>query len=99
MAELIPPPFPYSLMELIDKIEENEDNFAEDFAIQLLLANSGRRDAIARIESFFLPKEEELEKFGIHPSQWNSMKKCTDSGRLLLVTAEKYAPQVFENCD
>ncbi len=98
MAEpFLPPPTPHHLTALIDRIEENADGFAEYFATQLLLANGGNRGAITRIESFFEPIEEELSIFGVHESQWNSMKKCTDSGRLALVTLKKIAPQAFEN--
>lgn len=89
----------YTLWDLVEKLEKNENDFAAFFANQVLLANRGDRAAIACVESYLQPTLDtggELDKLGIHPSQWNSMQKCTDSGRLVLVTAMKYAPQVFE---
>lgn len=85
-----------TLWELVKKLEENEEGFAEFFATQLKLANMGDGKAIACVESYYEPTDDELANFGIHESQWGSMRRCTDSGLLVIVTARQTAPQIFK---
>ena len=88
------PKGPYSLWEVVDLLENDKD-FASFFAKNVVLANGGDLEAAACVESYLEPTYEDLQKLGIHESQWGSMRKCTDVALLILVTAKENAPDVF----
>jgi hypothetical protein len=56
----------------------------------------GDGKAIECVESYYEPTDEELENLGLHESQWGSMRRCTDSGLLVIVVAKQTAPKVFK---
>ena len=85
----------FTLWGLVKELEQKPD-FAKFFATQLRLANMGDRKAIECVESYYEPTDEELGNLGIHESQWGSMRRCTDSGLLVIVIAKQTAPQVFK---
>src|SRR4026208_1012740 len=88
------PENPYTLWGLVGKLRDDSD-FAAFFAAQLKAANEGGKAAIACVESYLDPTDQELENLGIHESQWGSLRKCTDVGLLVIVTAKQKAPQIF----
>ena len=88
------PDKPYTLWELIDKVEK-DPVFAQFFAAQIVSANAGNYEALLCVESYLQPTTEDLQGLGIHVSQWGSMRKCTDVGLLVLVTCKQKAPDPF----
>ena len=86
----------YDLTQLLAKLEANQNDFAEFFATKLKLANLGDQNAIACVDSYFEPTDQELQDLGIPASQWGPMRKCTDSGLLVVAKAKEKAPQVFQ---
>ena len=65
--------------------------FAAFFTIQLKLAFAGDEAAIACIDSYLEPTDQELGGLGLPESEWGSLRKCTDSGFLVIVTANDEA--------
>jgi|SRR6267143_4648650 len=80
---------PYKLSELLILLKDKA--FARFFFNLLKSAEANDQDAIACVNSYFEPSETELQNLGILASQWASMKKCTDSGLLVIVTAQQNA--------
>ena len=85
----------FTLWPLVRELETNPA-FAEFFARELKKANEGDKEAITCVESYYEPTDEELGNLGIHQSQWGSMRRCTGSGLLVVVTARQTAPQIFK---
>lgn len=80
---------PYSLWEFLPLLEDRA--FAQFFLGQLKSAEANDKGAIACVDSYLEPTERELQELGIPASQWGSMRRCTDSGLLVLVTAQQNA--------
>lgn len=80
---------PYSLSQLLGKLQEK--GFAADFFSLLKSAEAGDQSAIDCVNTYFAPTTTELQNLGIPASQIPIMKKCTDSGLLVLVTAQQNA--------
>jgi hypothetical protein len=80
----------YTLTQLIWELK-NTLGFATFFTIQLKLAFSGDPAAIACIDSYLEPTDQELANLGIPESEWGPLRKCTDSGFLVIVTANDQA--------
>ena len=85
----------YDLTGLLAALDANQNNFAETFATRLKFGNLGDTNSIAWVDERFEPTEKELEAFGIPASQWGPMRKCTESGLLVLAKCLEKAPQVF----
>ena len=86
---------PYTLWQIVDLLEKSSD-FAQFFATQLKAAVGGNASAAKCVESYLRPLPEELASLGIsNQSDFESMCKCTDVGKLVLVTAKENAPQAF----
>ena len=77
----------YTLWELVDQLKQPD--FAEFFLDRLKRAGENNRDAIDCINSYLAPTVEELEDLGIPAFQIDSMRRCTESGLLVLVTAQE----------
>ena len=77
---------PYTLWGLVRLLESDRD-FAEFFADLLKKANNNEKGAIECVDSYLEPTTAELEALGIGASQWNSLRKCTESGLLVAVVA------------
>lgn len=78
----------YNLWDLV-KLLESDRTFAQFFFNLVKRANENDRDAIACVDSYFEPTREELQELGIPASQIDSMRRCTDSGSLVLVVARE----------
>lgn len=82
-------------VETLSKRVANDQKFAEAFAAKVKEANLGDQDAIACIEAWYEPSSEDLRRFGIHPSRWGSMRKCTDASLLFLSHLKAVSPNTF----
>jgi hypothetical protein len=85
-----PPPF--TLKEFVKYIIQPENaQFAMWFAGRLGDANGGDERAIACVESYISPDNEDLRALGIDRSQYYSQRKCTEVGLLVQVITRKVA--------
>lgn len=80
---------PYSLAQLLSRLQEK--GFAADFFSLLKDAEANIPGASDCVNSYFAPTTTELQNLGIPASEIPIMKRCTDSGLLLLVTASQNA--------
>lgn len=80
---------PYTLSQLLGRLQEK--GFAKDFFSLLKDAEANTPGAVDCVNSYFAPTTTELQNLGIPPSQIPIMKRCTDSGLLVLVTASQNA--------
>ena len=80
------PKGPYSLGGLVELLK-NDKSFAQFFFTQLKNALNNDKGAIACVDSYLAPTTQELEDLGIPASQLEGMKRCTESGLLVLVIA------------
>jgi hypothetical protein len=80
---------PYGLWEFLPLLEDRD--FARFFLDLLKRAEANDKEAIACVDSYLEPTELELQELGIPASQWGSMRRCTDSGLLVLVSAQQNA--------
>jgi hypothetical protein len=80
---------PYSLKELLERLKEKA--FAEFFFELLKKAERNERGAIDCVNSYLLPTVQELQDLGIPAARIESMRRCTESGLLVLVTAQQSA--------
>jgi hypothetical protein len=85
---------PMKLSDVLSLI--NTDSvFANFFATTVQAANKGSQDAINCIDSYLQPTVDELLKLGIPRSQIGPMRKCTESGNLVLAKCFEKAPEAF----
>jgi hypothetical protein len=82
------PQNPYTLWGLVRLLESDRD-FADFFSELLKRANNNEKGAIDCVDSYLEPTTAELQALGIGASQWNSLRKCTESGLLVAVVAQK----------
>jgi hypothetical protein len=80
---------PYKLWEFLPLLKDKV--FARFFLDLLKRAEENEQDAIACVNSYLEPSEQELQDLGIPASQWGSLRRCTDSGLLVVVTAKQNA--------
>ena len=80
---------PYSLKELLERLKDKA--FAEFFFNLLKSAERNDEGAIDCVNSYLLPTIEELQELGIPKARIESMRRCTESGLLVLVTAQQNA--------
>jgi hypothetical protein len=76
----------YTLWGLIAKLQDKD--FAVFFLDLLKRAEANEPGTIECVDSYLAPTPQELQNLGIPASQVASMRKCTDSGLLVLVTAQ-----------
>jgi hypothetical protein len=79
----------YSLFELVALLKDKA--FAQFFFGLLKSAGANDTAAIACVNSYLAPTEKELRDLGIPASQIDSMRRCTESGLLVIVTAQQNA--------
>ena len=76
----------YSLWGLVGKLVADK-GFAQDFLDLLKEAEQGVPGASDCVDTYLTPETSELQNLGIAANDIPRMKKCTDSGLLVLVTA------------
>jgi hypothetical protein len=74
---------------------KNDAVFAAFFAEKVKLGLGGDQGAKACVDSYYEPTDSELQNLGIPSSDWSVMRKCTESGHLLLVAAKEGASQAI----
>ena len=87
------PQSPYTLWGLVRLLESDSD-FADFFSLLLKRANNNEKGAIDCVDSYLAPTTEELQGLGIGASQWNSLRKCTESGLLVAVISQQATGKV-----
>jgi len=80
---------PYTLLQLVALLEDKA--FAQFFFDLLKRAEASEKEAIECINSYLEPTDQELQNLGIPEARWASLKRCTDSGLLVAVTAQQNA--------
>jgi hypothetical protein len=80
---------PYSLSQLTALLEDKA--FAKFFFDLLKRAEGDEKEAIECVNTYLDPTDQELQNLGIPEARWSSLKKCTDSGLLVLVMAQQNA--------
>lgn len=78
---------PYTLTEIL--VELKNEDFAKFLFDLIKRAQGNHKDAINCLNSYLEPTENELENLGIPASEIDSMRRCTDSGLLVLVIAQQ----------
>ena len=78
---------PYSLKDFLILLEDKE--FAASFLDLLKRAAANEKGAIDCVNSYLAPTVQELTDLGIPASQIGPMRRCTDSGLLVWVTAQQ----------
>lgn len=78
---------PYTLTEFLTVLKNKE--FALSFLALLKQAGENNKGAIDCVNSYLEPTVQELEDLGIPAAQIEPMRKCTDSGLLVWVTAQQ----------
>ena len=78
---------PYTLWEIVHLLADR--TFAQFFLDKLTKAEGNDMNAIDCVNSYLEPMELELQELGIPASQWGSLRRCTDSGLLVLVIARQ----------
>ncbi len=81
------PDKPYTLWELIAKLQDRA--FAGPFLELLKNAEENEPGAQDCVDSYFAPTTTDLQELGIPASEIPRMKRCTDSGLLVIVTAHQ----------
>ena len=90
-----PDPKDRSLPAFVAKIR-NGKTFAAFFTSVVECALTGDEKAIECVESYLEPTDKDLADLGVHRSQWNSMRKCTDVGLLGLIAAKMQNESAFQ---
>jgi hypothetical protein len=80
----------FTLWELIGKLQ-GDKAFARFFLDLLKRAEGNEPGTVDCVDSYFAPTTPELEALGIPASEIPPLKKCTDSGLLVFVTAQQSA--------
>jgi hypothetical protein len=78
---------PYTLWQLVALLKRDK-TFAQFFLDLSKRAEGNDRAAIACVNSYVAPTDQELQDLGIATSEWGTMKRCTDSGLLAIAKAE-----------
>ena len=77
---------PYTLLQLVALLKRDK-TFAQFFLDLTKRAQENDSAAIACVNSYVAPTDQELQDLGIPTSEWGIMKRCTDSGTLAITTA------------
>ena len=86
---------PKDLTALIRKIDEG-GTFPSEFAQAVKDANNNNPEAIACVEAWLDPSEDELTKYGICASRRGGLSRCTDKTLMLYTKLLEKAPEVFQ---
>jgi len=75
---------PYTLWELVALLK---DQTFGQFFVNLVKRAEEDPAAIACVNSYLAPTDQELQNLDIPASDWGTMRKCTDSGLLAIAKA------------
>ena len=89
-------PTPMSLAGVLAKLDSDPD-FASFFSTTLQDAYRGDQTAIDCVDAYLQPTVRELLNLSIPRSQVGPMRKCTESGNLVLAKCKEKAPSLFSN--
>jgi hypothetical protein len=78
----------YNVKTLSEELEKGGE-FAEFFAKTVLEATWGDADAKKCVDSYYVPDDNEMQDLGIPAPKWPLMRKCTESGLLLVIKAKR----------
>ena len=78
---------PYTLWQLVALLRSDK-TFAQFFLDLVKRAQENDRAAIACVNSYVAPTDQELQDLDIPTSEWDTMRKCTDSGLLAIAKAQ-----------
>jgi hypothetical protein len=78
---------PYTLWQLVALLKRDK-TFAQFFLDLTKRAQDNDSAAIACVNSYVAPTDQELQDLGIAASEWGTMRKCTDSGLLAIAKAQ-----------
>lgn len=84
----------YTVNTLRQKLK-SDSSFAAFFAEKVKEGLGGDSGAKHCVDSYYEPTDSELQNLGIPSSQWSVMRKCTESGLLLVVMAKEGASQAI----
>ena len=90
------PNAPMTLTAVLALLDTDSD-FATFLATKVQAANDGDQEAINCVDSYLAPTARELQNLGIPKSQVGPMRKCTDSGNLVLAKCKEKAPDAFDD--
>jgi hypothetical protein len=79
---------PYTMRELVALLKTDK-TFAQFFLDLSKRAEGNDLAALACVNSYLAPTDQELQDLGIAASQLGTMKRCTDSGLLAIATAQQ----------
>lgn len=88
------PNAPMNLTQVLALLETDPD-FARFLANTVQAANRGDQNAIDCVDSYLQPSVAELQNLGLPRSQIGPMRKCTESGNLVLAKCKEQAPDAF----
>ena len=78
----------YNVDTLSKELESNAE-FATFFSGKVKEAIMGVAGAAACVDTYYIPTDKEMEDLGIPESKWPMMRKCTESGLLLIIKAKR----------
>jgi hypothetical protein len=78
---------PYTLWQLVALLRSDK-TFAQFFLDLSKRAQENDRAAIACVNSYVAPTDQELQDLEIPTSEWDTMRRCTDSGLLAIAKAQ-----------
>ena len=78
----------HTLWGLVNLLE-SDPAFAQFFFNLLKSANENDQAAIDCVNSYYEPTTDELQELGVPASEVDNMRRCTDSGSLVLVVAKE----------
>jgi hypothetical protein len=78
---------PYTLWQLVALLKRDK-TFAQFFLDLSKRAQENDSAAIACVNSYVAPTDQELQDLDIPTSEWETMKRCTDSGVLAIAKAQ-----------
>lgn len=78
---------PYTLWQFVALLKRDK-TFAQFFLDLSKRAQGNDPAAIACVNSYVAPTDQELQDLGLPTSEWGAMRKCTDSGLLAIAKAQ-----------
>jgi hypothetical protein len=84
----------YTVKTCREKLKTDAE-FAAFFAEKVKAGLGGNQEAKDCVDSYYEPTDIEMQNLGIPSDDWSVMRKCTESGLLLVVLAKEGASQAI----